>query len=244
MDIRSQLATAGLTDSEIDIYLYLLQNGQSTPPQIAQGTGIARTNTYNVLRALKDRGLIKQELHRKRKAYLAADPQALILNWEKQKIDLEKMIPDLRALYTTNKNKPGILFFDGFEQVKEIYLSSLATNDKKIFAFGSTNLLSNLERNFFIHFEQKIRDNGIALVDILTSASKERALTETKKIIGGMYDFKLLPEKYRDQPTDILIWDNNIALVTLEVPVFGTIITSPLLADTFKMIFELIWEKF
>ncbi|OGH87788.1 MAG: hypothetical protein A3J93_05135 [Candidatus Magasanikbacteria bacterium RIFOXYC2_FULL_42_28] len=243
MDLKTQLKNADLNDNEADIYLYLLGQGQSTPPQIALGTGIARTNAYNVLRSLQNRGLVKSELVRKRKVYLAADPQALILNWEKQKIDLEKMLPDLRALYTTNKNKPRVLFFDGWEQVKEIYLSSLTTNDKKIYAFGSTNLLSKLEGDFLIYFEQKVKENNIALIDIVTGASRQRATEETKKIIGGMYNFKFLPEKYRDQPTDILIWDNNIALLTLEQPIFGTVITSHHLANTFKIIFELIWEK-
>lgn len=241
MDIKNQLKTAGLNDNEADIYLYLLQQGQSTPPQIARSTGIARTNTYHILRALKERGLIRQEISRRRKAYLAADPGALILNWERQKIDLEKMLPDLRALYTTNKNKPSITFYDGFEQIKEIYLASFEAT--KIYGLGSTGQLSTLDKNFLKYYFDEVKKRNIVLYDILTNASREVGGPMGKEILKGLYDFKLLPKKYRDQPTDMLVWTNKIALITLEAPVFGTIITSPPLANTFKIIFEILWEK-
>ena len=90
MELQTQLKKAGLTESEISIYLYLLQQGQSTPPQISIGTGIARTNCYHVLRSLKEQGLIKEEETKKRKAYLATDPQALLLNIEKKKFEQQK----------------------------------------------------------------------------------------------------------------------------------------------------------
>ena len=241
MDLKNQLKTAGLNDNETDIYLYLLQEGQSTPPQIAKGTGIARTNTYHILRALKERGLIRQEAPHRRKAYLAADPGALMLNWERQKIDPERMLPDLRALYTTNKNKPGVTFYNGFDQVKEIYLASFEAT--KIYGLGSTGQLSTLDKHFLKYYFDEIKKRNIVLYDILTNASKEVGGPMGKEILKGLYDFKFLPEKYHDQPTDLLIWDNKIALITLEVPIFGTIITSPLLANTFKMIFEILWEK-
>ena len=57
-----------------------------------------------------------------------------------------------------------------------------------------------------------------------------------------MYDFKILPEKYSDFPTDILVWNDNIALITLTEPIFGTVITNPTLAQTFKYIFEMVRE--
>jgi hypothetical protein len=43
-----------------------------------------------------------------------------------------------------------------------------------------------------------------------------------------------LPGKYGENLTDILIWEDNIALIALEEPIFGTVITSSSLADTFR----------
>ena len=108
MNIVKQLKDVGLHQSEIDVYLYLLGNGYSTPPQVSRGTKIARTNCYNVLSSLKDKGLIKEEQRRKRKVYLASDPEALLLSLEKKKMALEGVIPDLKALFITQKNKPQV----------------------------------------------------------------------------------------------------------------------------------------
>ena len=54
---------------------------------------------------------------------------------------------------------------------------------------------------------------------------------------------KILPEKYSENITDILIWDDNISLISIEEPIFGTIITSKPLSNTLKTIFQLIWDK-
>jgi len=61
MKLEEGLKNIGLKGSEIKVYLYLLENGVSTPPQIAKGTRIARTNTYHILRGLSEKGLIERQ---------------------------------------------------------------------------------------------------------------------------------------------------------------------------------------
>ncbi len=237
MDIQTNLAAFGLTPNEIQIYLHLLTEGHQTPPQIAKGTGIARTNCYHLLQSLQDRGLISEQPSGKRKAYVANDPQAIVRNLERKKEVAEQLVPDLRAMYTVQKNKPSIRFFDGFEAVKEIYEWALRTEEKELFAIGSTKLLSNLDSSFFLRFQHEIKQRELLLNDIVTADSYDVAMRETKEIIKGMYDVKVLPEKYKELPTDIIIWDDHIALITLSEPIFGTVITSPSLARTFKILF-------
>jgi predicted transcriptional regulator len=240
MNINDQLKELNLTRSEIKVYLYLLENGLSSPPQVAHGTAIARTNCYNILAKLQNEGLIKEQEKSKRKAYIADDPQALLRSIQKKQEAIERLLPDLRALYTIQKNKPKIRFYDGFEQVKEIYWQ--ATNTDKLLALGSTKHLMDRDPVFFRKFEQALKVNNIFLQDLITQPSEKVGIDETKNILRGMYDFKLLPEKYSDFPTDIMIWSDNIALITLADPVFGTVITNQLLAQTFRFIFEMIRE--
>ena len=63
-----------------------------------------------------------------------------------------------------------------------------------------------------------------------------------KEILRGFYEAHFLPQKYKDFPTDMLIWDDNIALITLEEPIFGTVLTNKLLAQTSKIIFDVLWS--
>ncbi len=84
MHISKELKKIGLTRSEIDIYIYLLGQGLSSPPAIAKATGIARTNCYNVLQRLKEKALIREQEKGKRKAYIPLDPEALLLSLDEK----------------------------------------------------------------------------------------------------------------------------------------------------------------
>src|SRR3989338_10227979 len=121
MKLDEGLKNIGLKGSEIKVYLYLLENGVSTPPQIAKSTKIARTNTYHIVRALEEKGLIEQHKKRKRFVYLPTDPAALLRTLERRREIVEQLLPDLRALHKIQKNKPSIRFFEGTEQIKEIF---------------------------------------------------------------------------------------------------------------------------
>lgn len=235
-----QLQKIGLHKNAALIYQYLLQHGLSTPPQIAKGTGIARTNCYNILRDLSDDHLVSVQKHGTRKAYVANDPEALFQRVQERKEHIEEILPDLRAMYATHQNKPVIRFFDGFEAVKEIYYMTLSAEE--VFGIGSTNQLEKQEKDFYTRWLKEVKKKNIVFHDILSHASGESAAPAMKKVLRGLYDYTLLPKRYDDFPTDILIWKNNIALLTLQEPIFGTVITSQTLSATFQILFQALWD--
>lgn len=241
MDIYSELKAIGLHKSEISVYLYLLENGLSTPPTIAKDTGIARTNCYNILQTLKEKDLIEEHEKGRRKAYIASDPGAILRSLERKKDAITRVLPDLRSLYTIQKNKPKIKFFDGLAQVEQIYLATLSAEE--IYGIGSTKQLSGLTPKFYSEYLQKIKDHNIVFHDILSSVSSRQGAPEMKETLKGLYEARFLPERHGDFPTDMLIWADNVALITLEEPIFGTILTNPLLAKTFRNIFHTMWAS-
>lgn len=241
MTIQTQLREIGLTKSEVTVYLFVLQEGLSTPPQIAKNTGIARTNCYHILQSLKEKHLLTTQRRGTRTAYLARDPQALYEKIESQRHSIEELLPDLRALYSAQQHKPSIQFFEGFEEVKQIYYSTLRA--EKILAIGSTKQLAHLDANFYTHYIAQIKKRHIIFDDILSYDSGEKAAPQMKRTLKGLYDMKFLPKQTKELATDILIWDNSIALLTLEDPVFGTVITNQSLAETFRTMFQVFWER-
>jgi predicted transcriptional regulator len=240
MDISQQLHLAGLHENEIHLYLYLLEQGLSSSPQMAKGTGIARTNIYHLLKNLKDKQLIKEGRRGKRHVYLANDPMALLEHMQRKLQTLEQIIPDLQALYTVQKNKPQIQFFDGFEQVKQIYLKTLSS--KEIFAIGSVKPLSKNTNQFFMFFMKKLKQRQIIFHDILTHESKDQ-VKKMQSFLKGYWSVEFLPKQKEEMPTDLLIWGDHIALIALEEPIFGTIITNPLIAKSFRLLFQILQEQ-
>ncbi len=240
MDLYPHLHQAGLNKSEATVYLYLLENGLNTPPMVAKGTGIARTNCYNILEFLEAHGLIEEQSVGKRKAYVATDPAALVRTLDKKKESIEQILPDLRGLYVTQKNKPKIRFYEGYEQVAEVYRLSLEA--KKITAIGSTSQMSKHMTEFYHEYQAEVKKRKIEFRDILSEVSKPSSMS-LKQYLAPMYDAKFLPPKFQDPPTEIFLWDSTIALITLEEPVFATVLINPMLAKTFQLIAELLWEK-
>ena len=237
MELLEQLRNLGLNESEGRVYLCLLENGLSTPPKLAKSTGIMRTHCYNILVSLTHKGLVEDHKVGKRKSYLAVDPTALIRAIDKKREEAERLLPYLRALYTIQKNKPKVHFYDGLEEVKQIYLQ--AAQAEEVFGVGSTKSLAALDHQFWIRFLKQCKTNGVIFHDILTYSSGAGEGNEMSGILGALYDYELLPREAGDQPTDILIFGDNIALVTLEEPIFGTLLFSPLLARTFRVIWRI-----
>ncbi len=57
------------------------------------------------------------------------------------------------------------------------------------------------------------------------------------------YDYKIIEEKYGDLPTDMLVWDDSFAVIVLAQPVFGVVLVSKPLADTYRAQFEIMWQN-
>ncbi len=187
MDIKQQLRQFGLTSSEIEVYLYLLEQGLSSPPQVSKGTGITRTNCYHVLESLVTQGLVAEQEKGKRKAYLASDPEALLRSFDTRRESLAGIVPDLRAMYTVQKNKPKIRFYDGWEEVKQIYWQSFEAEE--VFAVGSTKHLSDLQQSFLHSYAKGLKEKEILLHDILSSTSGADIALGLKDIMKGYYEY-------------------------------------------------------
>lgn len=241
MELHEQLKTIGLSSSEISVYLLLLEEGLLTPPQIAKGTGIARPHVYPALQSLEVQRLVSIHNTGKRKMYAANDPESLFQSLEDKRRRVQQLLPDLRALYASSTNKPTVHFYDGFEQIKEIYYQTL--HAQKVYGIGSTKQLSDIDPHFYERWLLEVQKKNIVFYDILSHASGETAAPKMKQILRGLYDSKLLPATYSDTPTDILIWDDTIALITLQEPIFGTVLKNPLLAKTFTVLFNVLWQR-
>lgn len=242
MELIASLRDVGFNKTEAAVYLFLLENGLSSPAQIAKGTGILRTNAYHVLQQLSAQSLIHIQQVGKRKAYVARDPESLYQSIDTKREAIGRILPDLRGLYTTQRHKPKVQFYEGYEQVSEVYWRSLEA--KEIFAIGSTKSLNAALPTVYDRYMNEVKRRGIIFHDLLTHASRTETGPKMQEILKGLYDVHYLPSIAHedDIPTDLLIWNQSIAHITLEQPLFATVITSPLIARTMRMLFRVIQE--
>jgi len=241
MDFSKELAKLGLSKPEINIYLYLLEQGLSSPIEIIRGTKILRANAYLILKSLQEKGLIEVQPKGKRKLYFSKDPEVLMQNLENKKNVLSDMLPDLRALYKSQKNKPSIKFFYGLEEIRDLFIST--RGKEKVQFILSTNILFETYPEAFLKYRKEMAKKEVFVQDILTQKSAVSISQKTKEAMGVYYDFRLFEQKYEDMPTSIRIWDDNVALISFDEPAFGTVVTNKALATTFRVMFETMWKS-
>lgn len=215
MDIHSKLKQIGLNKSEITIYLYLLENGISSVQNVSHGTNITRTNCYYVFNELIEKGLVYKVVDNGKIMYVANGPDSLLVSLSRQKDVINQILPDLKGLYTVNKNKPKITYFNSLDEVKKIYTNSLGA---KTICRLATNVNSSLLSNFINEYQKDL---------------KNRDIEYTSTTINHV----------NDNSVDILLWENNIAFISLTEPYFGTVITNVALANTVKYLLKLIADK-
>ena len=119
--MKEKLLMIGLNQTEIDIYLVLLEHGRLTPANISKISGINRSTAYAAASELLKKGIIEEDLSGKTKYYVALPPERLKDYTEKKIKELKRqeniingLIPELELLPKSGMYSiPKVQFIDG-----------------------------------------------------------------------------------------------------------------------------------
>ncbi len=185
MTIDQKLHDVGLTPLEIKVYLYLLENGISSPPQISKSIHLARSNTHYILQGLVKKDMVKKQNKGKRFVYIPADPAVTMQAMERQRKMMEDVIPDLRALYKKSTNKPVVKFYEGVDEIKQIFEDILKTKSEKVIAFASTATLFELIPDYFqTRFQKILKQRGIFFQRYIKLQILRKSARDEKKYVS------------------------------------------------------------
>jgi len=243
MSLDLKLKEVGFTPNEVKIYLHILEKGTATPPKLSRAFSMPRSNIHYVLKNLVEKDVLRRQMKGKRFVYVPNDPTVTLQLAERKRKAMEELVPDLQALFKKNTNKPVIKFYEGIGEIANIFEDILVMKEKKLIAFASIKkLFSLMPKEFPDRIQKTIKQKEIFFQEILTPDSKDDA-EKAKQNMFPYHEYKVLPEKNSDFPTDILVWDDSIALITLSEPVFGVVLVSKPLADTYRINFEIMWKS-
>lgn len=176
-DLIEYLMEFGLTRQEAGIYLNLFKNGMQTGYEASKQTGISRSNAYNALAGLVDKGAayVCEEGATK---YTAVDVEEFCSNkirsLEKSKALLVSHMPKVR------ENEEGYLTITGDEQISHKVKNMLLSAKKRVYLSMSAK---NLRQ--FLPELNELQKKRIKIV-ILTNRELELSgakiyLTENKE---------------------------------------------------------------
>jgi len=231
-ELKENLKEIGLSASEATIYLTLLKSGESSVAEISQFSGLHRTNIYDSLEKLKEKGFVAYVLKGKKQFYRASDPE-LVLNYLKEKEEkIFNIIPKLKDLQKEIKEKVIVEVFKGKEGIKAS-LKDILINKKEVVGYNISGQLRKYLPEFAEYYfrEQnkfKIKHRFIYTKGIVKPSSK-------------FYEVRYLPKEYT-ATTITLCYNNTTLNLIWEPEMIAIMIKSKQIAEDYKKNFELLWK--
>lgn len=237
---RQTLLKIGLTGHEADIYLALLEAGPSLVSKIAQKTDINRTNIYDRLESLIDKGLVSYVIKNNRKHFYAAEPKRLLryLDEKADKLkqeteEVKQILPELEKIRPSSTDE-SVEVYEGKEGLKTI-LEDILRTGQPILTYGSEGNFSKILRFYFKHYLKRLEDSGIRMKVVFNHDDGR------KPFKWKFAEARYIPKEYKT-PTETTIYGDKVAIFLLAEQPKAILITSRTVSRSYGQYFNLMWK--
>lgn len=253
MDIQL-LEDIGLTVPQAHAYKTLVTNGTLSAPSLAKLIGESRTNGYKILDKLCEYGLVLKQEVKGKLMFAAASPAALeqlvrsqaeVVRQKERRLNIE--LPHLLDYYFAHSERPSIRYFEGQEGIVGIYKDQLLTQQPMYFIRATADMsfmgYSELHywRNMFPRF--KIDRHAIVPdVDLAAYIPEDQRMPvlESDKMMRLQRTW--INEDDYNAPVEWTAYGNKLSIISYGEEAMGMVIESPMIADAFRQLFQLLDE--
>ncbi|MCK5449453.1 helix-turn-helix transcriptional regulator [Candidatus Pacearchaeota archaeon] len=223
------LKSLGLTDKEVKIYLSNLQMGSALVQNIANFAKLNRTSAYDLLKSLEQKGFVSYTIQSGKKFYQATQPNKLIAMLKEREALVQKILPELNSISSSVTKRPKVEVYTGKDGIKTIF-ENILQESKSFSCMASKEHLLKLFEYYLPHFVDRRKKKGI----------KVKLISETQPI-DKTAEYKLIKNKIK---TATWLYNGKIAMISLEEKeLIGILINEKNFYDTYKLMFDLLWEN-
>lgn len=191
--LQEELGEYGLTDNEAKVFMHLLKLGPMKASEIGLSLGISRTEVYNILTSLQNKGIIEASLDRPARFSATGFEKALdiLIEAEKRRVmTMEKSKEELMEIWKTVRvpskveEQEKLQLLKGIEQIyarfadmldeakEEVNIVALRTELVRAYNAGILQKLRNLSKD---NVRIQILTHGISGTSSITSFLKKHA---------------------------------------------------------------------
>lgn len=249
-ELTRELTHLGLTGKEAAVYLAAMELGPSVAQDISKKAKVNRATTYVMIDSLKGRGLMSSFTKGNKKFFAAESPDRLLsmIRLQRQELEgkeaeFEQVLPKLSALFNVEGTKPQIRFLEGMEGIKTIQeeMAQLQGESVQIVSFDdSYDFVGRVMEKSHYEAYKTARQAESPLRALLVVKDKG-LFDQTIKMIKNT-EIRILP--YEEFPVhgEISIKEDRVILFSYKSALVAMVITSQVLADTLRVMFELAWR--
>jgi len=231
------LIDIGLSKNESKIYITLLELGISTGTEIAEKSKVHRTNVYDTIERLIQKGLVSYTVKNNKKYFEATDPQNLMHLLKQKEDKLRNILPQLLLAKKLSK-KTEVKVYEGAVSARNILLSLLYIGEP-IYMYGTIKEVKKIfGQHVLDRFQRERIRKGIPQKIIYNHDATER-IHELKKL--PLIEIKALPKEF-DSPMSTNICGDLVYFRLYRDPPITIWIKSKDIADIYKKYFQIMWS--
>jgi sugar-specific transcriptional regulator TrmB len=238
-DIHLTLQNLGLNDKETSIYLALLELGSGTVQEVAKKSGVKRTNIYNFIGPLKEKGIVNEVVEDEKIILIPENPNTLLKRAEKNYQEIKIALPELMGIFNTPGHKPKVRFYEGIDGMKHAYQDILDTGEP-VYGFSDyEKMFQALEQEWLWDFPPQRKAKKIFFYSITKDGPKAKEIKTKDK--EHWRETRLTKDLQLD--TEINIYGNKVSIHSFRKPYSAVIIENRAIAMSMKSIWQGWWDK-
>jgi sugar-specific transcriptional regulator TrmB len=248
--LETLLSNFGLKPEEVEIYIFLLKNGEQTVLEVARNVTSSRTKVYRILEDLDKQGFVTIVMSDRGKRFKANSPEKLDLiisakeeEIQKLKKSKEELIKQLPFFIPKSDKKSKVLYYEGKEGLRQITWNSLkADGELRIFEIGQTMDSFTTEE-----FAEKVREEFMirkVYIYQLTNFEKIEPYTNLQQFADNWWEVRYIDPKELSLNFEMVIYNDVLAMYTYrDNEAFGIEIQNSDLVRMQVQIFDFLWSK-
>ena len=239
------LMDLGLSLNEARIYEALVDIGEASVNTISIKTKINRSNVYDAMERLCNKGLTTELFVKSQKYYKAIHPRRLLELLKEKEDTIEDIMPKLIKKFEANQQQEEAYFYRGVEAYKN-YMFDILKEKKPYYCIGGKGMWFDERLKFFrMKFDRERQKSKISFNHIFDEEMKKR-IKEPLKFKKN--EFKFLPKKYCSKMTMEFFGDYTVIYSGEE---FGKlkdeptvfVIKSKEITEGFRKLYQFMWDK-
>jgi sugar-specific transcriptional regulator TrmB len=236
MEHEKILTNLGLSQNEAKIYIALLSLKQATVGELAKKTKIYRTNIYDSLEKLIEKGLVAHIIKEGIKLYEASTPENLLNLLKEKELELKSALPTFMLNYSLAKKTTSTYVYEGLRAVKNT-LNKLLEYKQPIYVFGVPKEAIEMLGAFMIDYHNRRIKEKIPMYHIYNEDAQQRiSYLKTLPYTGAGY----LESRYNSAIATNICGD-NVALILFTKNPLIIVIENQEIASAYKRYFDLLW---
>jgi sugar-specific transcriptional regulator TrmB len=234
------LEELGFSDKGASVYIALLKLGQGSVSHIAKEAHTSRTVVYPIIEKLQQDGYVTEIIGRNTKTYQINDPALLISKMKAASNNLDFVLSYLKDTVSKQVHKPKVAIYDTDHSILTLY-EHLNMQDNVLVLTSYARQATRFQKEL-AQWESAIK-HGIYPMNGWKFLVSNDSGVDTAQLLATHGHNVRIVQFPKENTADISIHDDTLMITVLEDQPFVVTIESKYLADSLRMMYEILWEN-